>query len=218
MKLRFFSEDAKASFAGRLPKTAAVSTGLLLFAAAPALAHHPFGGETPSNFITAFLSGLGHPVIGLDHLAFVVAAGLLAAAIGGGLLIPLGFVAVSMVGAGLHLMGITLPLPELVIALSVVAAGGLLALKTPPHRSVALGLVAIAGLFHGFAYGEAIFGAEMGPLVGYFLGFTAIQLAIAALAYGITRALLNRPTPTLGLRLAGCVIGGMGAAFFAAAL
>ncbi len=73
----------------RSPLTAKqlVGTGLvavvgLLFASAPALAHHPFGGEAPTNAIEGFLSGLGHPVIGLDHLAFTIAAGLLAAVMG----------------------------------------------------------------------------------------------------------------------------------------
>ena len=51
----------------------------ILIPAFPVLAHHPNGGETPSNFIQGFLSGLGHPVIGIDHLVFVVAIGLLAA-------------------------------------------------------------------------------------------------------------------------------------------
>ena len=44
-----------------------------LMAPQPALAHHALGGRIPSNFFEGFLSGLAHPVIGLDHLAFVVA-------------------------------------------------------------------------------------------------------------------------------------------------
>ena len=55
----------------------------------PASAHHFMGGKVPSNFLTGFLSGLAHPVIGLDHFAFVVAVGLLAALLGRrGLVIP----------------------------------------------------------------------------------------------------------------------------------
>ena len=47
----------------------------LFFAAEPALAHHVMGGRMPATFGQGFLSGLGHPVIGLDHLAAVVAVG-----------------------------------------------------------------------------------------------------------------------------------------------
>ena len=46
--------------------------------AAPAFAHHPLDGKIPSNLFEGFMSGLGHPVIGLDHLAFVIAVGLIA--------------------------------------------------------------------------------------------------------------------------------------------
>ena len=44
----------------------------------PVLAHHPVAGKVPANFFEGFLSGLAHPILGPDHVAFVVAAGLLA--------------------------------------------------------------------------------------------------------------------------------------------
>ena len=47
----------------------------------PALAHHPMGGRMPATFTDGLLSGLGHPIIGLDHLAAVLAIGCLAARI-----------------------------------------------------------------------------------------------------------------------------------------
>jgi len=185
---------------------------MLLVASMPALAHHPFGGETPNNAIEAFLSGMGHPVIGVDHLAFVIAAGLLAAAMGGGLLIPIVFVGTAIGGTGIHLLELNLPVPELVIAASVLGFGSLLALKNQPRLPIVLGIAAIAGLFHGFAYGEAIWGAEMGPLLAYLLGFSTIQLAIAAAAFGLGQALLKQGEPSgLGLRFAGFVVCGVGA-------
>ena len=39
-------------------------------------------------------------------------------------------------------------------------------------------LFAVAGLFHGYAYGEAIVGAETAPLAAYFLGFALIQFVL----------------------------------------
>jgi urease accessory protein len=161
------------------------------------------------------LSGLGHPVIGLDHLAFVVAVGLLAAVSAWGIAIPIAFVLAAMAGTGLHLAGITLPLAELVIAASVLGFGVLLALKNPPQSAVITVLAALAGLFHGFAYGEAIFGAEPMPLVAYLAGFTAVQFAIAAFLVG--RQLVQRSTALLVQR-AGLVICGVGATFLATAL
>ncbi len=48
--------------------------------AEPVFAHHLMGGCTPATFSEGILSGLGRPIIGLDHLAAVVAIGCLAAA------------------------------------------------------------------------------------------------------------------------------------------
>ena len=54
--------------------------GASAFVSAPAFAHHVMGGLMPATFGEGILSGLGHPVIGLDHLAAVIAVGCLAAA------------------------------------------------------------------------------------------------------------------------------------------
>ena len=48
---------------------------MLAFSGVPAFAHHLMGGHTPATFGEGILSGLGHPVIGLDHFAAVVAVG-----------------------------------------------------------------------------------------------------------------------------------------------
>lgn len=199
--------------AARIGGLALVAAAALLMAT-PAWAHHPFGGETPHNFWEGFLSGLGHPVIGLDHLAFVITAGLLAAVTGRGLSIPVAFVLASLGGTGLHLMSLDLPAPESIIAASVLLFGALLAMKQQPHISIVVGLAALAGLFHGYAYGEAVVGADMAPLLAYLLGFTAIQMAIAVAAYGVARLLGgDSEAGAINLRFAGYTLAGVGAAF-----
>lgn len=178
----------------------------------PSLAHHPLGGKVPATFAEGFLSGLAHPVIGLDHLTFVVAVGLLAAVSAWGIAIPIVFVLAAMAGAGLHLAEVTLPAAELVIAGSVLGVGVLLALKDRPQSAVMVGLMALAGLFHGFAYGEAIFGAQAMPLVAYLAGFTAVQMGIAIAAFLIGQRLTQGSNPRF-MERAGLVICGIGAAF-----
>lgn len=59
--------------------TATVTGFVLALVSVSVFAHHPLGGETPVTFMHGLLSGVGHPVIGLDHLAFIVAAGVLGA-------------------------------------------------------------------------------------------------------------------------------------------
>ncbi|MEM6866945.1 MAG: HupE/UreJ family protein [Cyanobacteria bacterium P01_C01_bin.121] len=63
----------------------AIGAALLAPVAPPALAYHPFGGNVPGTIWTSLLSGIGHPVIGLDHLAFVIAVSLMAAVLRQGL-------------------------------------------------------------------------------------------------------------------------------------
>ena len=148
----------------------------------PVQAHHPLDGRTPSNFIEGFLSGLGHPIIGLDHLAFVVAIGVLALLTPRlGLLLPIAFSLATALGTVVHLEGMDLPVPELIISISVLTIGLALAINRQFNLLLLIILGAIAGLFHGYAYGESIFGAEMTPLVAYLLGFAAIQIIVSAI-------------------------------------
>jgi urease accessory protein len=149
----------------------------MLFAI-PASAHHAIGGATPSNGWEGFLSGLAHPVLGLDHFAFVVAAGLIAALHRRGALIPVAFAAASLVGASVHRLALDLPAPELMISLSVLLFGVLLAAR---QRSlpIVVGLTSVAGIFHGYGYGESIVGAEMAPFSAYLLGLAVVQLVLA---------------------------------------
>ncbi|HEX5599455.1 MAG TPA: HupE/UreJ family protein [Hyphomicrobiaceae bacterium] len=181
----------------------------------PALAHHAMGGEVPQTFMQGLLSGLGHPVIGIDHFAFIVAVGV-AAALAGQLwtLTPV-FAIGAFSGCLIHLGGVTLPMAELVIAASVLLLGAIIA----SNRDVspfALGILfAGAGLFHGWAYGESIFGAEPTPLIAYLAGFTLIQLVIAISAGFASRWMIESDGKTrTNVRLAGAVVAGIGLALF----
>ncbi|XPM55997.2 MAG: HupE/UreJ family protein [Leptolyngbya sp. IPPAS B-1204] len=193
-----------------------VSSAGLLLTATPVLAHHAMAGRLPANFVEGFLSGLAHPVIGLDHLAFVVAVGLLAATEPRGIVIPIAFILTAMLGTGLHLISVPLPAVELLVSGSILLFGSLLVRQTKLSLPMVTGLAALAGLFHGYAYGESIFGAEMTPLLSYLIGFTAIQLLIALSAFWVGRRLLRQPgRESANLRSAGLVICGIGIAFFA---
>jgi urease accessory protein len=169
----------------------------------PALAHHPMGGAVPTTAWHGLVSGIAHPVIGLDHLAFLVAAGVLAAAIPrrGGIWALVAFLAAGLVGALLHFGGAGLGPVEAAVALSVLLVGA--ALLAPPARLplaapgwLALAF-AIAGLFHGHAYAEAVAGAGPAPVVAYLLALVAMQ---AALGLGVM-ALARR----LGAEMGGAV-------------
>ena len=183
----------------------------LLFAAGSASAHHMMGGRTPSTFAEGLLSGLGHPVIGIDHLAFLIAVGIVVGIGGLNLALPVVFVAASALGVATHVYGVTVPAPESIVALSVLLVGLLIARGHTLSGWAWGGLFALAGLFHGYAYGESIFGAETSPLEAYLLGLVVVQ---STLAVGI--ALIVRRShigvAALAPRLLGAAIAGAGIA------
>ena len=180
----------------------------------PAFAHHVMGGHVPTNFGQGFLSGLAHPVIGLDHLAFVVAVGITAALAGRLWTLGLSFVAATLAGCLVHLAGGTLPVAELVIAATLLLLGAIIATNRE-LPAVMLGLLfAGAGLFHGWAYGESIFGAEQTPLAAYLAGFTLIQLAVVLFAGLVTRWVIATESDRMKVRLAGAAVAGMGLVLF----
>lgn len=185
---------------------------LLVLGSAPALAHHLMGGRTPASFTDGLLSGLGHPVIGLDHFAAVVAVGCLAAAHRAAAALAIGFVAAMIAGVALHLHGTTVPGAEILVALSVIFLGAFMLRKSDVGAVAALLLFAIVGLIHGYALGESIYGAEPTPLYAYLLGLAVIQGAIALAAVQVTRVVRRRAAGLSPLRLVGAGIAGIGLA------
>jgi urease accessory protein len=185
---------------------------LLVLGSAPAFAHHLMGGRTPASFTDGLLSGLGHPVIGLDHFAAVVAVGCLAAAHRVAPALAIGFVMAMMAGVALHLHGATVPGAEILVALSVIFLGVFMLRGRNIAASVAFVLFAVVGLIHGYALGESIYGAEPTPLYAYLLGLAVIQSAIALAAMQIARTIARRPAVMSPLRLVGAGITGIGLA------
>lgn len=184
-----------------------------LLVAGPALAHHPLGGEAPQTIVHGLLSGLAHPVIGLDHLAFIVLIGLAAALAGRSMMGPVAFIAATLAGTAVHLAGITLPLAELVIMASGVALGVLLVMGRQVAGPAALASFAVAGLFHGWAYGEAVIGSTPMPIFAYLLGFGAVQFAIAAGVALFVGRMTQQGTGQMQARLAAAVCMGVGLTF-----
>ena len=182
---------------------------LLGLVARPAFAHHVMDGRLPATFADGLLSGLGHPVIGLDHLAFVIAAGLAVGLAGASLATPALLVGASIAGVLLHVAAVGLPGGELLVAASVVAAGLVIASgKTAPGLAWAL-LFALGGFVHGYAFGESIVGADRSALGGYLTGLALVQAALATgIALAARASLISGAA--LAPRAAGAVIAAVG--------
>lgn len=185
---------------------------IMAFAAGqPAAAHHVMGGQTPTTFIEGLLSGLGHPIIGIDHLAFLAAVGIAVGVARLSLAMPFAFVGASVFGVMLHVQGFPIPAAEAIVGASVLLAGALIVRGSVISSSVWLSLFTLAGLIHGYAYGEAVAGAEATPIWAYLVGLFIIQAALTTAIAFITQKVTNPVTP----RLAGAVVAGVGLAVLA---
>ncbi len=154
--------------------------GALVVASSPVWAHHPMGGMMPETFWQGFLSGVGHPMIGMDHLAFLLVAALLAVALKGParFLAPLAFVGATLGGTMLHVGAAELPLAESLVALSVLVGGILVLTRNYLGAALLSGVFALSGVVHGYAFGEAVVGAEATPILAYLVGLSVIQYAV----------------------------------------
>jgi urease accessory protein len=192
-----------------LRRTAFLALSSVLLSVVPASAHHVMGGKMPSTFGEGLLSGLGHPVIGPDHLAFLIAVGIAVGVGGLSLALPAVFVGASALGVVLHVNAINIPGAELIVASSVIFAGFLIARGRELPLAAWAALFGVAGLAHGYAYGESIFGAEPTPLWAYLLGLVAIQSALSVGVALVTRR-SGAQVSALAPRLAGAAIVGVG--------
>ena len=149
----------------------------------PALAHHPTGGGTPETIGHGLLSGVGHPLVGIEHLMFLLGLAGVASLInghrvGGGTM----FVMTTVLGSLIHVSGLSLPWPHVVVSVSIIGAGVFLAMRWQPPRIILSPLGGLAGLWHGFAYGEAVIGAEPAVVGAYLVGLASIQGGVLIVA------------------------------------
>ena len=192
-----------------------LSAAALAASAAPALAHHPLGGMPMETFTHGLLSGIGHPLLGFDHLFFIIAVGIAAVYTGYARSAPAAYIAAMLAGCLMMSLGVGLPLKEAVIGASLLVVGGVVLSGRALSLAPALVLFAAFGLFHGSAFGDSIATQEaaMGTsvLVGYLIGLGVLQYAIAVAAGWIVKTVFNATEASaIQARLAGAVVAGVG--------
>jgi urease accessory protein len=186
-----------------------IAASLFLFVDRAA-AYHLMGGKVPSTLIEGILSGLGHPIIGPDHLAFLLALGIAVGVFRLSFVNPLLFIVAMSYGVAVHLAAVTIPGAELIVSISVLVAG--IMLVSEGHFPIPAGwwmaMVIAAGFFHGYSYGESIIGAEPSPLAAYLAGLVAVQTLLTVGVASATRELWKMWS--VAPRLAGAAICGVG--------
>jgi urease accessory protein len=102
---------------------------------------------------------------------------------------PLLFLIATACGVWAHVVAVSIPGAELIVALSVLAVGALLATGRFVHFGSWMALFIVAGFFHGYAYSESIYGAESTPLAAYLTGLVVVQTILTVGVALITRTL-----------------------------
>jgi urease accessory protein len=162
-----------------------LGTAATLVVPAAAFAH-PAIGET-----SGLAHGFAHPFTGIDHILTMVTVGFFAATVGGRALwaVPLTFMALMAMGAGLGLAGVGLPYVEAMIALSVLILGLAVAVPREWPVAAAMLLVGIFAVFHGHTHGtetaETVSAAEYG--LGFMLATGLLHLTGIAMGIGLAR-------------------------------
>ncbi|WP_259738642.1 HupE/UreJ family protein [Synechococcus sp. CS-205] len=177
----------------------------LVLMAAPASAHHLMDTVgLQEGALAGFLSGLGHPLLGPDHLLFLLSLGLV------GLQQPLRWViALLAIGLGSTALGLILPvLPgsELLVALSLVATGLVVLGRWP--RWILLPAIAL----HGSVLSQPVLAWSIGTQSLYLLGLLISQGALLIIAVTVVRS-WAQSLQTANLRLVAGLLIGIGATF-----
>jgi len=177
---------------------AAATLGLL--AVLPAQAHHliDLGAMAPTP-LNGLLSGLAHPVIGPDHLLFLLSLTLVA------LRRPLTWVVtllgVGLLGSAAGLLWPAAPGADVLVSLSLVVEALVILERLP----AALLLPSMA--MHGYVLSAAVLGWTSMPIASYLLGLLVSQLMLLVLTQTMIKRAASALQPRLRRLLAIALIG-----------
>lgn len=147
-----------------------------------------FAFAHPGHAESGLITGMAHPVTGIDHLLAMFAVGLWAAQQKKGIarwMLPVTFAGCMVPGALLGFGGFTVMYLETGIAASVLALGILVAVAARPPMILAIVISGLFGLAHGTAHGLELPG--MSSPWEYVAGFVAATSALHAAGYVLAR-------------------------------
>ncbi|MEB3168960.1 MAG: HupE/UreJ family protein [Synechococcaceae cyanobacterium] len=178
--------------------------------AAPASAHHLMGLlKLPPSPLSGLLSGLAHPVLGPDHLLFLLALSLVGLRHRAGWM--LGLLATSLAGSLIGLLLPGLPGAEGMGALTLVLLALVLLERLPRW------LLPPAFALHGYLLSASVIGWTAGPVGFYLLGLLLCQGALLLLSLTVLRRSMTGLSVLRRQLLAGALLG-LGAAWSWSAL
>jgi urease accessory protein len=176
------------------------------------------GGGALAHIIQGQAGGFGqgfeHPLTGADHFLAMFAVGIWGAQMGGRAVwaLPVTFPLIMAAGGLAGMVGLPLPHVELGIALSILALGSAIAFAWHPVEVIALVLIGVFAICHGYAHGvELPIAADPAD---YAAGFVIATGLIHVLGVGVGLG-LGKPFGGRLARMLGVVIAAGGVYFLA---
>lgn len=168
--------------------------------------------HTGEGIAGGLMSGFVHPLAGLDHVAAMVAVGILGAFLGRPAIwvLPVVFPLVMAFGGVLGLLGIPIPYIEVGIAASSLVLGSMILFELKPPLWITAVIVAAFAIFHGHAHGTEL--PKAANALAYSAGFVVSTglLHLAGIGFG---ELIRWPTGKIIARAAGGIIALVGIGF-----
>lgn len=156
-----------------------------------------------------FTAGFEHPLSGYDHFLAMFAVGLWGAQMGGSRVwsLPVTFPMIMVVGGVIGILGLPLPGIEIGIALSIIVLGLAIAAAWKPAEWVALAIISVFALYHGYAHGAEL--PMAADPADYAIGFVLATGFIHVIGVGVGLVLepIRQGRVSRGLGLAIAVVG-----------
>ena len=159
--------------------------------------------------LSGLLSGLAHPVLGPDHLFFLLALSLVGLRHRAGWMLAL--LATGLAGSGLGLVLPGLPAAEALVSFSLVVVA--LILLAGWDRRLLLPAIAL----HGYVLSGMVLGWNAAPIAAYLSGLLISQGALLLVALGVLRQSAAACSTSTRSTLAAVLLG-LGAAWTWSAL
>lgn len=191
-----------------MKKQNVIAGSLVALCSGLVLAHS--GADAGMHHGSAFISGLLHPLSGMDHLAAMLAVGIWSAQSQRKVwTMPALFMCLLLVGGVLGLAGLSMAGVEPMIAASLLVLGLLISSRAALPQSASLLLVAGFALFHGVAHGTELAASQAAAALAGML--------LASLALHISGIAIGRVFTPLYARISGAAIALLGIGYLASA-
>ena len=177
----------------------ALITAILAIVSVPAMAHHPLDGQAMLTFWHGFLSGIAHPVLGMDHLVFILTIGVSAAFARSKVLVAACVIVGVLAGVALTMTDISIPAVETLIAVSLIVLGAMVFAATFVNRSVTgrvpsfdvllVAAVSVFSVLHGSVYALVLVQQQslpMAVLAGFVIALPVIYIGLLFLGRAAT--------------------------------